>query len=104
MIQEDIHVGDIGTVFTLTIKDEDGSPVDLSSATIKQILFKSPKTKTLLTKAATFVTSGSDGKIQYETIDGDLDESGLWKIQGYIESPSWTGHTSKEDFVVYPNL
>ena len=36
----EIHVGDIGTRFLVTIKD-DSSTVDLSDATLKQLNFRS---------------------------------------------------------------
>ena len=64
MAVNEIHVGDIGTVFTLTIKDG-SSVIDLSGATTKQIILRKPDRVTSSTKTASFVTDGSDGKIKY---------------------------------------
>lgn len=103
----EVHIGDIGTVFRVTLNDcGGGTPVvvDVSSATTKQILFTKPD-KTVLTKDATFTTDGTDGQIEYASIDGDLDAKGTWKIQARIVFPNgskWSSDVSK--FKVYPNL
>ena len=37
----EIHKDDVGTRFLMTVKD-DGSTVNISGATIKQVIFKNP--------------------------------------------------------------
>src|SRR5678815_3372512 len=76
--------GDIGTVIELTIQDENGAAVDVSTAAVKQILMRAPS-GSVLTKTASFTTTGADGKIRYTTISGDLSEDGIWTVDGYIE-------------------
>ena len=49
MVKDEIHKNDIGTLFKLTVKDEDSSVVNLSSASTKEILIEKPDT-TVLTK------------------------------------------------------
>ena len=66
MSANEIHVGDIGTVFEVTVKDGE-DVVDVSSATTRQLIFKS-KDGAVLTKTAVLVTDGTDGKIKYTTI------------------------------------
>lgn len=102
MAKNEIHVGDIGTTFRVLVKD--GSDVvDISSATTKQILFTKPSTDTL-TKDASFTTDGSDGLIEYDTLSGDLDESGIWKIQAYLVLSGGSWHSDIAIFKVHGNL
>lgn len=98
----EIHKGDVGTVFTVTVENCN-SQEDLSAATLKQILFKKPS-GTLLTKTASFSTDGTDGILTYTTIAGDLDEVGTWKIQAYLEFASGSYHTEYTSFKVERNL
>jgi len=102
MSSNEIHIGDVGTVFYLTIT-EDGVAVDISGATGKSIIFEKPSGDTL-TKAGIFTTDGTDGKIQYTTIDGDLDESGTWRIQSIITTATSEHHSDIKEFVVYKNI
>lgn len=81
-MSESIRVSDIGTEFRVTITDE-GTAVDISSATTLQMIFKKPSGETL-TVDADLYTDGTDGIIFYNTVDGDIDESGIWKLQTYI--------------------
>ena len=85
MAANEIHVNDIGTVFEVTLLDEGSSPqiVDLSTATVKELIFKDPA-GTSTTQTAAFTTDGTDGKIQYTTLTGDLDTAGLWYLQAHI--------------------
>ena len=99
----DVHVGDIGTRFTLTIT-ENGAAKNISTASEKVISFKPPGGGATKEKAATFVTDGSDGKIYYDSVAGDLDVQGTWQIQGRIVLPSGTWHTELGNIAVAPNL
>ncbi len=102
MAQDEIHVGDIGTVFETTIKDGD-SIIDISSASTKSIIFRKPD-KTTVTKAGSFTTDGTDGKLRYAIIADDLDAAGKWKIQVKIIMPSGTWYTDTGSFRVHENL
>lgn len=81
-MSESIRVGDTGTEFRINITDE-GVAVDLSAATTIQMIFKKPSGETL-TVDANLYTDGTDGVIFYNTVDGDINESGMWRIQTYI--------------------
>lgn len=99
---DDLHLNDVGTIFEVTILDENVAvPVD--NATVKQIIFLKPD-GTKLTKNAGFVTDGTNGVIYYVGIAGDLNVVGIWGIQGFIDSPTWEGFTSIAYFRVKPNL
>lgn len=102
MIASNIRVGDIGTRFLVTVK-ESGLPVDISTATTKEIIFKSPSAAAV-NKTATFFTNGSDGKIYYDLQSGDIDVEGTWKIQAYIVTPAGNWKSSTDTFVAQANL
>lgn len=99
----EIHVGDVGTQFRLTMKDENGAAVDVSAATTKQILFRKPD-GTTLTKAASFGTTGADGVLTYTTVANDLAQDGGWEVQAYAVLPTGSWHSDRTAFVVYPNV
>jgi hypothetical protein len=93
-----IHVNDVGTQFIVTIEDCNG-PIDISAYTPLQLTFAKPD-GTTSSKTATFYTDGTDGKIQYITLAGDIDMAGEWKIQGLVSG----FHSSIGSFTVQRNL
>ena len=100
MPTNEIHRGDIGTVFKVTIKDS-SVVVDISSSTTKQLIFKKPSGEKLEKNASYF----TDGSITYTTVDGDLDEEGMWKLQGkIILSGGNTFSTDLTSFKIHRNL
>jgi len=86
-----IRLGDVGTILEYTVVDELGTPQDISSVTVKQIIFTKPD-NTFVSKDMAFSTSGIDGKVQYILAEGDIDQQGLWVYKVFIDSPSghWT--------------
>ena len=100
--ENEIHVGDIGTVFRQEVTDC-GSIVDISTATSLQICFTSPNT--MFTRVSTFTGVGTDGLHQYVAVAGDLFEQGCWQWQGIIVFPSGNlFHTNIKEFDVHPNI
>lgn len=97
-VTADLHLNDVGTQILITIK-EGNVAVDLSTATVKQFDFKK-KDGTTVVKDADFYTDGTDGILEYITLDGDIDQVGKWSVQPYLELPNWQGHTQKVDFRV----
>ena len=102
MAANEIHKGDIGTQFTVTVPDGT-TVVDISTASTKQLIFKKPG-GTILTKSTSFVTDGTDGKMQYVSVDGDLSDDGVWKMQGKVIIGGNTFSTDITSFKVYRNL
>lgn len=99
-----IHLGDIGTVLEVTVKNSETKAAEpINTATIKQILIRSPSGVTK-TNTAEFKTDGTDGVLQYTTIADDLDEQGVWELQAYVVTPTFTNHSSIDTFVVSGNL
>jgi hypothetical protein len=97
-----IHEGDIGTKLLITIKD-DGSVVDISSASSLSIFIKRPD-GTMLTRTGTLETDGTDGKIYYIIVAGDLNDAGLYKIQAQVILTSGAFYSSTANFKVHCNL
>ena len=102
MAANEVRVGDIGTRFKVTLKDG-ASVVSISSATTKQIILKKPD-GTKLTKSATFSSDGTDGIMYYDTVSGDLDVAGVWKLQGKVVISAGTFSTDIYSFKVHRNL
>ncbi len=104
---EQSHVNDIGTVFRVTVFDttSTGSTTvaDISSATTKKFTFRRPDGSTF-ERVAVFTNSGSDGKIEYATVDGDLNGPGTWHLQALVTTPDGTHNTSVGYFKVNENL
>jgi hypothetical protein len=104
---EQAHVNDIGTIFRVTVYDTTSSGgtsvADISTASTKQFTFKRPN-GTTFTRSAVFTTDGSDGDIQYISVDGDLDGAGTWNLQAYVVTPAGTWNTDVGSFRVYENL
>ena len=101
----EIRKSDIGTQFTVTIKDG-ASVVDISAASgvaDKQITFKKPGGDTL-TKNAAFVNTGTDGKMKYTTVSGDLNKDGTWRLQGKVAIGGNSWSTDIHTFKVHKNL
>ena len=98
-----VHNGDIGTIFRLTIVNTAGTAIDVSTAVTKYIYFQDP-TGAKVQKTAAFTTDGTDGKIQYTSVSGDIDMVGTWQVQGYVETLLGKFWTEKDSFKVYSNL
>lgn len=83
---------------------EDTTAVNISSASTKQYIIQKPS-GTIVTKEADFVNSGTDGKLKYITIAGDLDELGRYLVQVNLVVPGvYTGLTETTAFSVERNL
>lgn len=103
MAAGEIHVGDIGTVIIFTITDQDGAIVDVSTASTKQVFLRRPS-GSVLTKTASFTTNGTDGKIQYTTISGDINMAGNWYAQAYVVTAAGSWKSDSSTIIVYGNI
>ena len=97
-----IHEDDVGTKLLGTVTD-DGSAVDISSASSLTIFIKQPS-GTILERTGVLDTDGTDGKMYYLTVLGDLNASGNYKIQGQVVISAGTFYTSISTFKVHCNL
>jgi hypothetical protein len=99
----EVHVGDVNTRFLATLKDQDTTVVDITSATVMKFKFRKPS-GTVVERTASRLNAGDDGKMKYDSITNDLDEAGEWIVQGYVEVGSGKWHTDPFQFTVYPVL
>jgi hypothetical protein len=98
----EIHINDVGTRFLVTIQ-EDGVPVNISTASQIQMIFCRPSNDTFY-RNGTLLNSGIDGKVYYDTVAGDLVDAGMHKIQAKVYLPSGTYHTNIYSFQIHCNL
>lgn len=101
-MSSEIHQGDIGTKLLITVTD-DGEIVDISSTSFLTIFIKKPD-GTTISRPGTLETDGTDGKMHYITVSGDLDVAGLYKIQGRIGLSGGSFYTNTSNFKVHCNL
>jgi hypothetical protein len=104
MKDDEIHQYDIGTRFLITVKEND-EPIDVTYSTNRQLFFKKPS-DTVISKTALVFNDGSasSGIMYYDTVANDLDEVGIWKLQGRLELASGTYSTNIYTFKVHCNL
>lgn len=101
-----IFVDDEGTIFRITIQEcisDVLTPVDVSSQTAMSFIFKKPDASTL-TVTPVYTTDGIDGRIQYITLTGDIDLSGVWCLQAEVTLPTGIFRTSIIKFDVEDKL
>ena len=99
-----IFINDIGTIIRLRITNK-----DLTNGVNPRIYYKSPsgiQGSWVATIEDTNLPSGDivTDVLQYIFNSGDLSESGVWQIQGYIELPAWSGFTTIETIKVEKDL
>jgi hypothetical protein len=82
--QTQFVVGGVGIPLRATIIDPATcAPLDISSATTLEFWTRKPDA-TVATWTASFVTDGTDGRIEYITQSGDLDTAGTWILEARI--------------------
>ncbi len=98
----EIHVGDIGTLFTFPITDCDGV-VDLTGLIAASIFFEKAD-KTIVEKVGSVSGDPTLGILKYVTIDGDLSIDGSWRAQAYVDLAGGEWYSEIEKFKVHKNL
>jgi len=98
----DIFLGQI-IPFEFTISDQDGTIVDISSASVLEVIFRKPD-KSTFTRTAAMVTDGTDGKLQYTTVLADLDAGGPWRAQAEVTISSVPYPSTISNFTVLDRL
>lgn len=84
-----IVVGQFGEAISLTVVNKLGTAVDISSYTTSiSVTIRDPLTLTSRTYSGSFVTDGTDGKIQFTPSAGDIDRPGVWEGQIKLEKAS----------------
>lgn len=104
MSVREIHVADIGTVFEITLKDDDVI-VDISGCTELKILLQDPN-GVVIEYTAEKVTDGTDGKLKYTVTSASiLPVAGMWELQTKVTwSATQLWRSDIYEFRVYENL
>lgn len=93
-------VGDLNVKIGSVIYKQ-GTVLDISTCTVKQIKAQRPDGTYAWTKTASFETDGTDGKIYYSTsLASDLDQAGTWTYQAYVEIAGASLNSDPETFRV----
>lgn len=111
--ENEIHENDIGTEFIFTIVEcinDVDTHVDISTSTSRKIFFvdiddgRDEYDAVYTSVASGGAGDGSDGKISYFTVLGDLSPIGGFKMQGVVTTPSGKWHSKIDSFEVKENL
>ena len=102
MAAGEIHQNDVGTIIRTLVK-LNGVTADLSWYYTKYFIFLKPNGQKL-TKDVEFYTNGTDGLVQYTTQSGDLDITGIWRLQLYLENQFGNWKTDCISFKVHENI
>jgi hypothetical protein len=90
-----MKVGDTSPPIAVEVTS-DGSPVDLSDATVT---FRVRKPSGTVVNWTGDVTDGPAGQVEYELETGDLDEAGIWYFELEIDWGGGSIETSPADGV-----
>lgn len=105
MAEIELRVESVGVVVDFLIQ-EDGSAVNISAATRKDLIFRRPD-GTQFTLAASFKTDGSDGYLRWTTASGEIrkQDHGRWQVEADLAGVGgFSGPTRVASFSVLPRL
>lgn len=102
---DELQEGAIGAELVLVALDQSRNVVDISGATLLEMIVTRPD-NTSFTRTAEFDTDGEDGAMKIITEAGDLTPAGIgWRAQGRVVLGSTTDvRTSIYHFEVLANL
>src|SRR4030065_2265525 len=101
MSDYEVHVGDEGTIIKVPLT-ENGEPLDLTEATIKELKFERKDRSTFKVDAEVWGLA-TGGILYCLSDDAFFTVQGQMTVQSYIEFVSGKWHTSKETFNVATN-
>lgn len=97
----DRYVGDVGVPIEVIVKKADGTlRTDLESATTRLFMLEKPSGAHVTWTPTLNLPDASDGKLTYDTQEGDLDEAGVYMLQVFLDYGSVMIKTSQAHFVV----
>lgn len=106
MAEIEVRCDSWGFNFDFLIADSDGTAVDISSATTKELRFIRPD-DSKFEFAASFKTDGTDGYLRWTPTEGQIraGDGGEWKVRAYLEGvTAWNGPTRPASFYVLRDI
>jgi hypothetical protein len=99
-----VQAGDVGKAIVVVVL-EAGAAKNISTASTKEIIVKSPDGQKKTFTASFSGSNGTDGKVVYTTASSaDIDSGGSWDIQARIVMPGEQFKTATGKFTVGVNL
>lgn len=98
-----VHVSDVGTQFRFVFVDQDDHPINLSSAVSIEIIFRSPRSSTLITRAMD-VEDAVNGVAAYTTTTALFNAIGEWRTQVKLTFASIILRTEVQRFSVEQDI
>lgn len=93
----------VGVAIVVKMLDEDGDPIDLSTATALKIRLLFPD-GTGAEYTADLYTDGADGALVYVTVEDDLEDVGVHKAQSFATVDGERKISTLSPFKVLPNI
>lgn len=59
---------------------------------------------TTFSRTAVLDSTGTDGKLKYVTVTGDINQAGRWQCQAAATIGGWVGRSDVHSFVVRENV
>lgn len=97
-----LHVGDYGTILSLTIKDQNDAVVNLDSSSGNIVYIMKPN-NVIMTRDG-FTQDATNGIITYTIQSGELDIPGIYSLQAKVITPSGNFSSNCSEFRVDRNL
>lgn len=104
MSLEGINVGEYGIAIELTAKDkDDASVLDISAYNTLTVIMQAPGGDSV-ERTGSFVTDGTDGKVEFTPQSGDFSEEGEYKYQLVLGVNNIVVKSLVEEFYVEESL
>lgn len=78
-------VGDAHGVLEVLVTDENGKPVDFSTANAITFTMVDTETGIVKVSAAASATGNDEGQLQYQALPADVDTPGLFSCQWFVD-------------------
>ena len=103
-----LRKNDVGTIIRWTAAEDDGV-VNVSAATVKQVKLVKPDGTQVIrplvnSTKATDRKDGTDGRVEYVTVSGDIDQKGTYNWQLFFNLSTWNGSSQRGTFVAEDTL
>lgn len=93
----------VGTTIRMSLTRQDGTPFDLTGATVLDLWARKPSGRNVVWSALVD-GAATDGVLAYVTGGGDLDEHGAWELQAHVITAGANLYGRRVPVNVLPNV